>query len=108
MLTFSYHGLLSFIISPPIFEYNYYTALLSNFHYESSKYIVSSLILKYNISNNIFTEDMIMDNNRQTQNTYKTLTFSKDNPIVEISSKQSQIQQQNITPPVKAKESKKE
>lgn len=49
-----------------------------------------------------------MDNNSKNQNIYKTVTFSKDNPIVEISSKQSQIQEQNITPPVKAKESKKE
>lgn len=49
-----------------------------------------------------------MDNNNQKQNAYKTVTFSKDNPVVEISSKQSQIQQQNITPPAKAKESKKE
>lgn len=48
-----------------------------------------------------------MDNN-QKQNTYKTLTFSKDNPIIEISSKQSQIQEQNITPPSMPKESKKE
>lgn len=48
-----------------------------------------------------------MDNS-QKQNTFKTVTFSKDNPIIEISSKQSQIQQQNITPPAKAKESKKE
>jgi len=48
-----------------------------------------------------------MDNTKN-QNTYKTVTFSKDNPIVEISSKQSQIQEKSITPPVKAKESKKE
>lgn len=48
-----------------------------------------------------------MDNS-QKQNTFKTVTFSKDNPIIEISSKQSQIQQQNIAPPAKAKESKKE
>lgn len=48
-----------------------------------------------------------MKENNKSQNTYKTVTFSKDNPVVEISSKQSQIQQQNITPPVKAKESKK-
>lgn len=44
------------------------------------------------------------DNN----NTPKTATFSKDNPIIEISSKQSQVQTQNIIPPVKSKESKKE
>ena len=43
------------------------------------------------------------DNNKP-----KTTTFSKDNPIVEISSKQSQTQIQNVTPPVKTKESKKE
>lgn len=48
-----------------------------------------------------------MDNNKN-QNIYKTVTFSKDNPVIEISSKQSQIQQQNITPPAKVKESKKE
>jgi len=34
--------------------------------------------------------------------------FSKDNPIVEISSKQSQVQTQNVIPPVIPKESKKE
>lgn len=49
-----------------------------------------------------------MDNNNQKQNTNKTLTFSKDNPILEISSKQSQTQTKNVTPPVKTKESKKE
>ena len=49
-----------------------------------------------------------MDNNNQKQNTYKTLTFSKDNPIVEISSKQTQIQEHNNTPPSMPKESKKE
>lgn len=48
-----------------------------------------------------------MDNNNQNQNTCKAVTFSKDNPIVEISSKQSQMQEQNITPPVMPKESKK-
>lgn len=32
-----------------------------------------------------------MDKN-QKQNEYKTVTFSKDNPIIEISSKQSQVQ----------------
>lgn len=49
-----------------------------------------------------------MDNNNQKQNTYKAVTFSKDNPIVEISSKQSQMQEQNITPPAMPKEAKKE
>ena len=48
-----------------------------------------------------------MDNTKN-QNTYKTMTFSKDNPVIEISSKQSQIQEQNITPPLMPKESKKE
>lgn len=38
----------------------------------------------------------------------KTLTFSKDNPIIEISTKQSQTQVQNIVPPTRPKESKKE
>lgn len=38
----------------------------------------------------------------------KTLTFSKDNPIIEISSKQSQTQVQSVTPPTRPKESKKE
>lgn len=38
---------------------------------------------------------------KQNQNEYKTITFSKDNPIIEISTKQSQIQIQNVTPPVK-------
>lgn len=40
--------------------------------------------------------------------TPKTVTFSKDNPIIEISSKQSPVQTKNITPPVKPKEIKKE
>lgn len=48
-----------------------------------------------------------MDKN-QKQNEYKTVTFSKDNPIIEISSKQSQVQIQNATPPVMPKEAKKE
>lgn len=39
---------------------------------------------------------------------YKTLTFSKDSPIVEISSKQSQVKTNDLVPPVKPKESKKE
>lgn len=64
--------------------------------------------LLYNTNRNIILEDIIMDNNNQNQNTYKTVTFSKDNPIIEISSKQSQIQEQNITPPSMPKESKKE
>lgn len=37
----------------------------------------------------------------------KTLTFSKDNPIIEISSKQSQIKNNNVTPPSMPKELKK-
>jgi len=51
-----------------------------------------------------------MDDNRQNQktNVYKTVNFSKDNPTVEISSKQLQVQIQNVIPPVKPKESKKE
>lgn len=49
-----------------------------------------------------------MDNNSKNQNTYKTATFSKDNPIVEISSKQSPIQEHNNIPPSMPKESKKE
>lgn len=49
-----------------------------------------------------------MDNNSKSQNTYRTVTFSKDNPIVEISSKQSPIQEHNSTPPIIPKESKKE
>lgn len=48
-----------------------------------------------------------MDNTKK-QNTYKTMTFTKDNPVIEISSKQSQIQEQNNTPPLMPKESKKE
>lgn len=48
-----------------------------------------------------------MDNNRK-QNEYKTVTFSKDNPIIKTSTKQSQIQEQNITPPSIQKESTKE
>lgn len=32
-------------------------------------------------------------------------TFSKDNPIVEVSSKQNQVQVKNVIPPVKQKES---
>lgn len=53
-------------------------------------------------------EDTFMDNKTKNQSTYKTVNFSKDNPIVEISSKQSQTQTQNVKPPVKSKESKKE
>ena len=45
---------------------------------------------------------------KSTNTIYKTVTFSKDNPIVEISSKQSQTQTQNVVPPTKPKESKKE
>lgn len=37
----------------------------------------------------------------------KSTNFSKDNPIIDISSKQSQIQVKNIVPPVKPKEIKK-
>lgn len=33
--------------------------------------------------------------------------FSKDNPIIEIASKQEQIKIQNVTPPARPKESKK-
>lgn len=46
------------------------------------------------------------DKNRNTP--YKTVTFSKDNPIIELSSKQSQTQNENVTPPVRPKELKKE
>lgn len=49
-------------------------------------------------------EFIMKDNNNKP----KTVTFSKDNPIIEISSKQSQIQVKNVIPPVKSKESKKE
>lgn len=56
---------------------------------------------------NIYYTEEIMDNSK-SQNTYKTVTFSKDNPVVEISSKQSQIQEQNNMPPLMPKESKKE
>lgn len=37
-----------------------------------------------------------------------TVKFSKDNPIVEISSKQSQTQSTNVIPPTMPKEFKKE
>lgn len=37
----------------------------------------------------------------------KPVNFSKDNPIIEISSKQSQVQINNVVPPVKPKENKK-
>lgn len=37
----------------------------------------------------------------------KTIVFSKDIPIVEISTKQSQTQSPNVVPSVKLKESKK-
>lgn len=40
-------------------------------------------------------------------NTRKRTIFSKDNPIIEISSKQNQIRSQNITVPVKPKETPK-
>lgn len=53
-------------------------------------------------------EELIMNENNKSQNTYKTATFSKDNPVVEISSKQSQTQEHNNTPPLIPKESKKE
>lgn len=36
----------------------------------------------------------------------KTTTFSKDNPIIETSSKQKQKQISNVTPPSKPKEIK--
>lgn len=39
---------------------------------------------------------------------YKTVTYSKDNPVIEISSKQSQTQNKDITPPTRPKESKQE
>lgn len=39
---------------------------------------------------------------------FETVKFSKDAPIIEISTKQSQIQTTNIMPPVKPKEIKKE
>lgn len=45
---------------------------------------------------------------KHNQYGYKTITFSKDNPIIKISTKQSQIQEQNITPPSMPKESTKE
>lgn len=37
-----------------------------------------------------------------------TIKFSKDSPIIEISSKQTQAQNNNTTPPIKPKELKKE
>ena len=40
-------------------------------------------------------------------NEMKKSNFSKDNPIVEVSSKQSQVHVQNIVAPVKPKEIKK-
>lgn len=36
----------------------------------------------------------------------KSVNFSKDSPIVEISSKQTQTQINNVVPPVKPKENK--
>ncbi len=39
---------------------------------------------------------------------FETTKFSKDASIIEISTKQSQIQTTNIIPPVKPKEIKKE
>lgn len=47
-----------------------------------------------------------MEDNKQK--IYKNLKFSKDNPVAEISSKQSQTQVNNVIPPTKPKESKKE
>ena len=49
-----------------------------------------------------------MDNNNPNRRIYTTSKFSKDNPIIEISSKQSQIQNQNAKPPIMPKDSKKE
>lgn len=37
----------------------------------------------------------------------KSVNFSKDNPIIEVSSKQSRTQVRNVAPPVKPKEIKK-
>lgn len=44
----------------------------------------------------------------QKNNAPVTVKFSKDSPVIEISSKQSQAQNSNATPPFMPKESKKE
>lgn len=46
------------------------------------------------------------DDNSKKKDFVRTV-FSKDNPIVKISSKQEQIKTQEIIPPVKMKEIKK-
>ena len=48
-----------------------------------------------------------MSNNQDKKVTTNLQIFSKDNPIIEISSKQEQIKIQNVTPPARPKESKK-
>lgn len=37
-----------------------------------------------------------------------TTKFSKDNPIIELSSKQNKVQTQNVKPPIMPKETKTE
>ena len=46
--------------------------------------------------------------NDKKQNYNNKLNYSKDNTIVEISSKQSSIRTTNVVPPTKPKETKKE
>ncbi|MBC5745858.1 hypothetical protein FMM74_020470 [Lachnospiraceae bacterium MD308] len=45
--------------------------------------------------------------NKTTTIPLKSVNCSKDNPIIEISSKQTQVQINNVVPPVKPKENKK-
>lgn len=49
---------------------------------------------------------MCKKNNNNKKRTLKNITASKDNPIRENPSRQSQTQLQNATPPVRPKESK--
>lgn len=46
--------------------------------------------------------------NKKNIEEIKKATFSKDNRVIEISSKQEQINIQSITPPIKPKEKKSE
>lgn len=67
-------------------------------------HIVFCQLLVYNkIYNTNDWKDIIMDSNK-----IKLGNFSKDNPVVEISSKQGIVQTQNVVVPERPKEIKKE
>lgn len=48
-----------------------------------------------------------MTNNKSKNKAPKTANFSKDSPIIETSSKQEQVNTQNVQVPIKQKETKK-